>query len=89
MAGGQPATIRVVLVGVSSASRGSGAADLLLQHFAGTARVEGHAVADLSVAASNAAARRAYQRNGWREVALEGDDVAVRCQLDLTAAGDH
>jgi ribosomal protein S18 acetylase RimI-like enzyme len=82
-----PATIRVVLVGVDPAARGRGAADALLGAFAERARSAGHEVADLSVAAGNAAARRVYARNGWQEVGVEGDGVAVRCRLDLTASG--
>lgn len=77
-----PATIRLVLVGVDPAARGGGAADALLDAFARRARQDGHRWADLSVAVGNAAARRAYARHGWQEVAVEGG-VAVRCGLDL------
>lgn len=82
-----PATIRVVLVGVDPAARGRGAADALLEAFAERARSTGHEVADLSVAAGNAAARRVYARHGWQEQGVEGDGVAVRCRLDLTGSG--
>lgn len=83
-ASGPPATIRVVLVGVDPAARGRGAADALLGAFAERARAEGHEVADLSVASTNVAARRAYERRGWREIRVEGEGVAVRCRLDLS-----
>jgi ribosomal protein S18 acetylase RimI-like enzyme len=65
-AGAAPhATIRVVLVGVDPTARGGGAVDRLLACFATAARDRGHLVADLSVAADNLAAQRAYARNGW------------------------
>lgn len=59
------ATVRVVLVAVDGAARGGGVADALLTGFERTARDRGHLVADLSVAADNVAAHRAYLRSGW------------------------
>jgi ribosomal protein S18 acetylase RimI-like enzyme len=60
-----PATVRVVLVAVDVEARGCGVADALLSTFAQTAARRGHRVADLSVDTVNAAAQRAYARNGW------------------------
>lgn len=77
------ATIRVVLVAVDPAARGTGVADALLGAFARTARERGHAAADLSVAPGNQAAHGAYLRNGWTPVG--GDDGAVsHFRLDLS-----
>lgn len=76
---GPAATVRVVLVAVDAAARGQGTADALLAAFARTARERGHQAADLSVAPDNAAAHRAYERNGWA-----ADDAGAHFRLDLS-----
>lgn len=74
-----PATVRVVLVAVDADARGRGGADALLGAFASTAFERGHRVADLSVDTVNAAAHRAYARNGWR-----ADETGAHFHLDLS-----
>ncbi|MBX3284072.1 MAG: GNAT family N-acetyltransferase, partial [Actinobacteria bacterium] len=49
----EPATVRVVLVGVDPLARGRGVGDALLAAFAERARAAGHRRADLSVATGN------------------------------------
>jgi ribosomal protein S18 acetylase RimI-like enzyme len=78
------ATIRVVLVGVGPEARGRGVVDALLETFADTARSRGHLTADLSVAADNERAHRAYTRNGWTS-----DVEGTHFRLALNPPDDH
>ena len=71
--------MRVVLVAVDADARGRGGADALLGAFARTAAERGHRVADLSVDTVNAAAHRAYTRNGW-----QSDATGAHFHLDLS-----
>ncbi|MGN6693296.1 MAG: GNAT family N-acetyltransferase [Aquihabitans sp.] len=75
----EPATVRIVLVAIDSDARGRGGVDALLGAFARTAAERGHRVADLSVDTVNAAAQRAYTRNGWLP-----DATGAHFHLDLS-----
>lgn len=75
--------IRVVLVGVSPGSRGTGAGDDLLRAFAVSAAAGGHTVADLVVETTNVVARRLYERHGWVLVPSTGDEASVRYERCL------
>jgi GNAT superfamily N-acetyltransferase len=52
---------------VSSAHRGTGVADALLDEAERQVRANGHAEAWLAVVAGNARARAFYERRGWRD----------------------
>jgi ribosomal protein S18 acetylase RimI-like enzyme len=62
---------------VAAASRGTGAADRLMEALAGMARDAGVAWLDLWVAASNGRARAFYARHGFAEVARREDAVRL------------
>lgn len=69
-------------IAVSFEGRGQGISDMLLQAFEAAARSHGCVAATLSVEPENAAARRLYERHGWRQ-----DDEgpgSVHFRKDLT-----
>lgn len=74
---------RVVLIGVLPEARGTGAADALLAGFALRARHRGAQRADLVVEAGNDAARRCYERNGWRAERPDAPDGSSRYWLEV------
>jgi putative acetyltransferase len=52
---------------VAAAHRGTGVAEVLLDHAVGRVGAAGHAGAWLAVVEGNARARRFYERRGWRD----------------------
>lgn len=59
-------TMSLVGIGTRSAHRGRGVGTLLISDFERLAREKGMRMLRLTVYADNAAARRAYERSGWK-----------------------
>ncbi len=88
--GAEPATVHLVSMWVDPAYRGSGAADDLINGFVDDARAAGRRQIELTVVDTNVAARRVYDRHGFRatgEVQPYPHDAArheIVMQLTLT-----
>lgn len=76
-----PRQFSLVGIGVAPQCRQMGIATKLLSEFQYCAKRQGFELLTLSVYASNLAARRFYETQGWRQVGPAGDVVRYVCPL--------